>query len=99
MNRLRHTLLTAALAMCLCTTFAAQPQYRPRANDAQTVVAGNARFTVLTPQMIRMEWSEDGRFEDNATLGVVNRAFENVEFRRSITRQKIVITTEAVRLT
>ncbi|MBQ9723447.1 MAG: hypothetical protein IJV84_08000, partial [Bacteroidales bacterium] len=33
----------------------------PRANDKAVVLAGsNARFTVLTPQLIRMEWSEDG---------------------------------------
>lgn len=99
MNRLNRFLLIAVLTLGCGAAFAARPQYEPHAREAQTVVAGNARFTVLTPQMIRMEWSEDGRFEDNATLGVVNRAFDGVEFRRSVTRNKVVITTDAVRLT
>ncbi len=37
------------------------------------VVVGNARFTVLTPQLIRMEWSADGKFEDHASLVFINR--------------------------
>ena len=41
-----------------------------------SVVSGNARFTVLTPQLIRMEWAADGVFEDRATLGVVNRELD-----------------------
>ena len=45
----------------------------PLARQEATVQSGNARFTVLTPQLIRMEWAEDGVFEDRATLGVVNR--------------------------
>ena len=42
-----------------------------------SVVSGNARFTVLTPQLIRMEWAADGVFEDRATLGVVNRELDS----------------------
>ena len=34
------------------------------ADAAAVVVAGNARFTVLTPRLIRLEYSPDGRFED-----------------------------------
>ena len=45
----------------------------PTAPQEAVVVSGSARFTVLTPQLIRMEWAEDGVFEDRATLGVVNR--------------------------
>ncbi|MBD5371038.1 MAG: DUF5110 domain-containing protein [Bacteroides sp.] len=37
------------------------------------VVAGNARFTVLTPEMIRIEYSDKGEFEDRATFVVQNR--------------------------
>lgn len=44
-------------------------------------MAGNARFTVLTPEMIRIEYSEDGKFEDKATFAVVNRNLEVPEFR------------------
>ena len=45
----------------------------PRAAGEAVVEAGNARFTVLTDRLIRMEWSEDGVFEDRASLAIVNR--------------------------
>lgn len=45
----------------------------PKADPKAQVVAGNARFTVLTPAMIRMEWSASGRFEDRASLAFVHR--------------------------
>jgi hypothetical protein len=38
-----------------------------------TVVDGNARFQVLSPTLIRMEYAGDGVFEDRLTFNVVNR--------------------------
>ena len=34
------------------------------------------RFTVLTPRLIRMEYSKNGEFEDRATQTVINRCFD-----------------------
>jgi len=34
----------------------------PVADSKAIVTVGNARFTILTPQLIRMEWSADGKF-------------------------------------
>lgn len=45
----------------------------PKAQEQATVVCGNARFTVLTDRLVRMEWSEDGAFEDRASLAIINR--------------------------
>ena len=45
----------------------------PVANPSAVVRQGNARFTVLTPEMIRVEYSPSGKFEDKATFAVVNR--------------------------
>ena len=45
----------------------------PKAAAEAVVVEGNARFTVLTDRLIRMEWSEDGQFEDRASLAIINR--------------------------
>ncbi len=47
--------------------------YNPVADPNAVVTAGNARFTVLTPRLIRMEWSANGKFEDHASLVVLNR--------------------------
>ena len=71
----------------------------PKADDKAQVVIGNARFTVLTPQMIRMEWSTDGKFEDRATLTFVNRKLDVPTFKVRQTNSKVVITTEKVVLT
>ncbi len=45
----------------------------PVANPRAVVALGHARFTVLTPQLIRMEWSAEGKFEDHASLVFINR--------------------------
>ncbi|MBR1962136.1 MAG: DUF5110 domain-containing protein [Alistipes sp.] len=79
--------------------FTALAENDPKANEKAQVVAGNARFTVLTPQMIRMEWSEDGKFEDRATLTFVNRKLDVPQFKVRQTRSKVTITTSNVTLT
>ena len=47
--------------------------YDPVANPKAVVSVGKARFTVLTPQLIRMEWAADGKFDDHASLVFLNR--------------------------
>jgi alpha-glucosidase len=42
-------------------------------NKPPQIVSENARFTVLTPELIRLEWSANGTFEDHATLAFINR--------------------------
>ena len=71
----------------------------PKADEKALVVAGNARFTVLTPQLIRMEWSENGKFEDRATLTFVNRKLEVPQFKVRQSKSKLTITTSNVTLT
>ncbi len=39
----------------------------PVADAAATVVVGQARFTLLTPRLVRLEWVPTGRFEDRAS--------------------------------
>jgi len=45
----------------------------PVADPAAIVTSGQARFTVLTPQLIRIEWSAEGLFQDQASLVFLNR--------------------------
>ncbi len=70
----------------------------PMAPQEATVVSGNARFTVLTPQLIRMEWAQDGRFEDRATLGVVNRDLPIPAYKVTKVRGGVRIKTESLTL-
>lgn len=46
---------------------------RASSEARSTVVDGPARFTAVTPSLIRMEYAEDGRFEDRPTLTVGTR--------------------------
>lgn len=56
---------------------AVQPVARPEA-----VIEGEGfRITVLTPQLLRLEYHPAGRFEDRATQTVLNRDFPVPEFR------------------
>ena len=71
----------------------------PVADPAAVVVQGNARFTVLGPRLIRMEWASDGKFEDRPTLGVVNRLMPVPEYSVRQRSGSIVIRTEALTLT
>jgi alpha-glucosidase len=71
--------------------------------DAKAVVTiGDARFTVLTPELIRMEWAADGKFEDHASLVFINRRmpvpkFEATELGAG-NAQSLVINTGALKL-
>jgi hypothetical protein len=49
------------------------PDANPVADPAAVVASGNMRFTVLTPELIRIEWSGQSLFEDRASFVVVNR--------------------------
>ena len=55
-------------------------RYDPAADPRAVVTAGHVRFTVLTPQLIRMEWSADGTFEDRASLVFLNRKLPVPQF-------------------
>ena len=90
-------LLAAAIILALPAF--AQEEFHPKANENATVVRGNARFTVLTPRLIRMEWAEDGVFEDNATLGIVNRELPVPDFKVSRNSKAVTIKTAFVTLT
>ena len=49
--------------------------------DERFVIKGEKyRITVLTEQMLRLEYSEDGVFEDRATRLAFNRAFDTPAF-------------------
>lgn len=57
------------------------------------------RFTVLTPRLIRMEYSETGEFEDRLTTLVINRKTDKVDFKLKEDKKYIEITTSYFRLT
>ena len=71
----------------------------PKSSDDAVVVDGKARFTVLTDRLIRMEWAEDGIFEDRASLAVINRRLPVPSFKVLRDGGKLVIKTSSIILT
>ena len=73
-------------------------EYNPVANSKAVIVSGNTRFTVLSPRVIRMEWSNDGKFVDNASLTFVNRNLPVPKFVKKETNGELQIVTDVVKL-
>ena len=91
---------TLSLLLILATLSAwAQDIGDPVADPAAVVVCGNARFTVLGSRLIRMEWAEDGQFEDRATLGVVNRKMPVPPYTTKRSGKGVTIKTGDITLT
>ncbi len=96
MKAIRYLLLI--MAAFICTGAFAQEEFHPVAKAQAQVIAGNARFTVLTPRLIRMEWAEDGVFEDRASLGIVNRDLPVPSFRVKRSGSKVTVSTSYLTL-
>lgn len=75
--------------------------YNPVADPSAVVPnsGSNARFTVLTDYIIRMEYSHTGVFEDNATLTFLNRKLPVPHFTSSVANGWLTVTTKYVTLT
>ncbi len=87
-------LLTACFNMLSAETVENNPQANPEA----VVVSGKARFTVLTPQMIRIQYSSRQQFEDRATFAVINRNLPVPSFTTREENGFLYIETEALTL-
>ena len=70
----------------------------PVATSQAVITCGNARFTVLTPEMIRVEYSEQAKFEDRATFTIVNRKLDAPQFTKSEDDTYLYITTSNLKL-
>jgi alpha-glucosidase len=76
-----------------------QGLYDPIADPKAIVTLGKARFTALTPELIRMEWSADGKFEDHASFVFLNRHLPVPAFEHSESSHKLTLKTSALTLT
>ncbi|GAA2007320.1 TIM-barrel domain-containing protein [Catenulispora subtropica] len=83
MQRIRSlaVLASAALALALTALHAPAPVH---AATSGAVVDGNARFTVLSPTLIRMEYAADKVFEDRPTFNAVNRSMPTPPYTTSV---------------
>ena len=85
------------------TAQTAPPADNPVADPKAIVTLGHARFTVLTPQLIRIEWAADSVFEDHASFVFINRRLPVPRFTKTLlgmnASQQLTLKTDALTLT
>ena len=89
--------LCVAAVLAIATALCARAS-GPKASPDAVVQDGCARFTVLRPEMIRIEYSPKGVFEDNATFTVVNRQLPVPKYSKADDGEYVTITTDALSL-
>lgn len=67
-------------------------------NPQSVVMSGQARFTILTPRLIRMEWSTVGAFEERASQAFWFRNQPRPEFSVRESENLLIIETGALKL-
>jgi alpha-glucosidase (family GH31 glycosyl hydrolase) len=90
-------LLLASFAYTICL------QAHIKANNGSThsismVVEGNARFSMLTPHIIRLEYDSTGKFVDDPSFVVINRDLPAIPFKKSLKGQWLIIKTAQLEL-
>ena len=100
MTRLRVSIfqIFVLLFWGITLPLSAEEELNPVADPAAVVVSGNARFTVLTSQMIRIQYSSTAQFEDRATFAIVNRRLPVPEFTTETVDGYLYIRTEDLEL-
>jgi hypothetical protein len=95
-------MLVRRLLLCLATLSAAAlvavPVASPSDAADNVVLDGNARFTLLSPTLVRLEYSEDGVFEDRPTFNAVNRSMPAPSFTTGVENGQRVIRTDRLTL-
>jgi hypothetical protein len=62
------------------------------------ISAGNARFTVLSPTLVRMEYAPSGQFTDDPTVLVLNRKWPPCSFTTAVEDEWLVVRTANLEL-
>ena len=70
-----------------------------KAAAAATVVEGDARFEVLAPEVVRMEYSPTGSFLDDPTFDIMDRNFTVPAYTSSVSNGVLTITTSQMKFT
>ncbi|MCA9252080.1 MAG: DUF5110 domain-containing protein [Phycisphaerales bacterium] len=98
MQTLRYLTMTIVSILGSSPSLGGEILLAPIANDDATIKSGHARFTILTPEMIRMEWSPSNSFEDRASFTFINRNLKVPKYNTSRDGEWLVITTDALTL-
>jgi alpha-glucosidase (family GH31 glycosyl hydrolase) len=96
-------ILLAIVAGMVGKARAQHPTEDPHAHDSvadhrAVVVVDHARFTVLTPQLIRLEWAADGKFEDHPSFVFLNRHLPVPQYTKGSDGRQFTIDTADLHL-
>ncbi|PKL50045.1 MAG: hypothetical protein CVV39_01920 [Planctomycetes bacterium HGW-Planctomycetes-1] len=69
----RNSIIVAAFIIVSFNSIVFSLEGNPVADEKSVVVNNDVRITVLTEGLLRLEWSENGKFEDRASLTFINR--------------------------
>ncbi|OAQ41998.1 hypothetical protein A5893_02435 [Pedobacter psychrophilus] len=86
------------LLILILNISALKAQNNPISNPSSVIKVDNARFTVLTSGLIRMEWDSLGVFEDEATQVVLNRNLDKPDFKVKNSGKRLIIETDKFEL-
>ncbi|MDD4992792.1 MAG: glycoside hydrolase family 31 protein [Paludibacter sp.] len=75
-----------------------QPIIQSQADIKSVIIDGSVRFTILTPRLIRMEWSDKATFVDEASFVVINRYLPIVRFSKEKKDGWLILTTDELEL-
>ena len=88
--------IVAFLLLSPCLLWA--ETHDPVANTAAVITRGKVRSTRLTPRRVRMEWAENGVFEDRASLTFIKRNLPVPPHHIDQQGDTLVLTTDAITL-
>ena len=98
----RKEFITATLCLTIILSFAtiiaATAQNNGQANNKAEVIEGNARFTILTPGLLRLEWDSTLQFNNKPSFVVINRKLPIPSFTKNIENGWLHITTARLEL-
>jgi alpha-glucosidase len=98
-SRLARSLLALlALSLAALPARAQAPVPQPLADPRAVVTSGAARFTVLTPQLLRLEWAENAQFENRASLVFIHRRLPVPEFQARRENGWLILRTQKLAL-
>lgn len=89
----------AVLAAVVSMVVVVQPGTAAASPRARAVRSGDARFEVLSPTLIRMEYAGDGKFTDAATFNAIGRdGFGRTSYTKKVADGWLTITTSRLTL-
>ncbi len=95
--RLSQRLLALSMIFALCACSDGAPISPPGMRTPASVIEdGQARFTVITPTLIRLEYAANGRFEDRPTQTVAQRPVGTRDYRTRVEQGHRIIETDAL---